>query len=301
MKTLIGVVTWTKLDKNEERIAWISPLVEVTGSCWEEVVDPAQEFPARGILFWPRATTAVKGALIHFRAKENSFPKEGGEDYMVVDPLPAFEAVDLRAVGTCEQVRIALSRGIQIPGLPNSRMLVWCRDNLVVGPVALVTGPNGFTSLEKGNRARISCFQIKDGDIRRIEYEGIEHSVVAKPTLGPPHSYVDWDEDEQAIKRAIQYAVTKSSRGSIDFPKQLIGPRRGTLLGRLGSKAESSGPEIVGAILLVIRGTIAKPLVPRSEQSKSGIGKGLFIDVPSRINLIDMRYQSSLLTRIAEM
>ena len=222
MKTLIGVVTWTKLDKNEERIAWISPLVDVTGSRWEEVVDATQEFPARGILFWPRATTAVKGALIHFRAKENSFPKEGGDDYMVVDPLPAFEAVDLRGFGTCEQVRVALSGGIPIPGLPNSRMLVWCKDNLVVGPVALVTGAGGLTSLEKGNRARISCFQFKEGDIRRIEYEGVERSVVAKQTLGPPHSYVDWDDDEHAIKRAIQYAVTKSSRGSIDFPKQLI-------------------------------------------------------------------------------
>jgi hypothetical protein len=45
----------------------------------------------------------------------------------------------------------------------------------------------------------------------------------------------------------------------------------------------------------------ANPLPSRSEQSKSGIEKCLFIDVSGRISLIDIRYQFSQLTRIAEM
>lgn len=222
MSTLIGVVTGTILDKNKERIAWIRPLVEVTGSGWEEVQDPEQQFPARGSIFWPRATLATKDALIHFRAKENSIRKEGGDDYMVADPQPALEVLDLRSVGTCEQVRIALNSGIQVPGHPNSRLLIWCKGNFVVGPVSLLTGINGLTTTEKKDRARIHCFQFKEAEIRQISFEGITRSIVARSTLGPPQSYVDWDDDKQVMRRAIEYAVTKSAAASIDFPKHMI-------------------------------------------------------------------------------
>ena len=222
MRTLIGVVTGTKLDKNEERIAWIWPLVDVTGSGWEAVRDHVQEYPARGYLFWPRATSATKDALVHFRAKENSVHKDGGDDFMVVDPQPAFEVVDLRSLGDCEQVRIALGGGIQIPGLPSSRLLVWCKDNLVVGPVSLVTGANGLTTVDRNNRARIPCFQFKEGEIRQVSYEGAARSIVVRPNLGSPQRYVDWDDDKQVMRRAIEYAVSRSERGSADFPKQMI-------------------------------------------------------------------------------
>jgi len=102
VKSLIGVVTGTKLDKNEERIAWIWPLVELKGSFWEEVLDHEQEFPARGYIFWPKAPNVEKGNLFHFRAKDHGSWKEGGDEFMVVEPRAVFEVVDLRSIGDCE-------------------------------------------------------------------------------------------------------------------------------------------------------------------------------------------------------
>ena len=110
--TLIGVVTGTKLDKHEERIAWLLPLVDATGNSWKEITDPEEEFPERGYVFWPHATVAEKGHFF-FHAKENPHPKEGGDEYTAVDARPVFEVLDLRASGTPEQVREALSSGVR--------------------------------------------------------------------------------------------------------------------------------------------------------------------------------------------
>ncbi len=222
MRTLIGVVTGINLDKNEERIAWIWPLVDVTGSGWDAVRDPEQEFPARGSIFWPRASGATKDSLFRFRAKENVVRKDGGDEFMVIDAQPAFEVLDLRSIGNSEHVRRALNDGIPITGQPSSRLLVWCGDSVVVGPVSLATGTNGLTTTDKNNRARIPCFHFKEGEIRQISFEGVTRSIVARASLGLPQSYVDWDDDRLVMRRAIEYAVANSVRGSADFPRHLI-------------------------------------------------------------------------------
>jgi len=221
-RTLIGVVTWTKLDKYEEPIAFVRPLIESKGGAWEEVRDPEQEFPERGQVFWPKATNAEKGNLFHFRAKANGIRKEGGDDFMLVEPRPVFEVLDLRWVGDCEQVRRALSSGIQIPSLPPSKLVIWCKGGLLVGPIQLAIGSGGLATLEGSNRARISCFQFSDADIQQFAFEGITRSIITKPSLGPPQSFVDWDDDRAALKRALDYAVKHSAHRSLEGPKQLI-------------------------------------------------------------------------------
>jgi hypothetical protein len=222
VRTLIGVVTGTKLDKNEVRVAWLWPLVEGKGSTWEEVLDHEQEFPPRGYIFWPKAPNVEKGNLFHFRAKDHGSWKEGGDDFMVVDPRPIFEVVDLRFIGDCEQVRQALITGIQALGLPSTKILVWCKGGLVVGPIQLVVGNGGRATLEGSNRARIPCFQLTEGEVRHLVHEGVTHWIITKPTLGAPHGYVDWDDDRAVLKRALDYAMTHSVVGVVDRPKQMI-------------------------------------------------------------------------------
>jgi hypothetical protein len=222
VRTLIGVVTGTKLDKYDERIAWIWPLVEVKGSTCNEVRDHEQEFPARGYIFWPKAPNVEKGALFHFHAKDHGIRKEGGDEFMVVNPRPVLEVVDLRSFGECEQVRKALDDGIQVLGLPSTKVLVWCKGGLVVGPIQLVVGKGGLAFLEGSNRARIPCFQLSEGDVRQIEYEGVTRLMIARPSLGAPHGYVDWDDDRSVLKRALDYAVTRSTVGVVHRPKEMI-------------------------------------------------------------------------------
>lgn len=222
MRTLIGVVTGTKLDKNEERIAWIWPLVELKGSFWEEVLDHEQEFPARGYIFWPKAPNVEKGNLFQFRAKDHGSWKEGGDEFMVVEPRSVFEVVDLRSIGDCEQVRKALSTGVSAIRLPSAKVLVWCKGGFVVGPIQLSVSSGGLATLEAGNRARIPCFQFPDEEVRQLEYEGFTRPIITRPSLGAPHSYVDWDDDRAALKRALDYAVSHSAVGTLDRPKQMI-------------------------------------------------------------------------------
>jgi hypothetical protein len=79
-----------------------------------------------------------------------------------------------------------------------------------------------LVTLEAGNRARITCFQFPDEEVRSLEYEGFTRSIITTPSLGAPHSYVDWDDDRAALKRALDYAVTHSAVGTVDRPKQMI-------------------------------------------------------------------------------
>jgi hypothetical protein len=137
MKTLIGVITGTKRDKNEAQIAWIRPLATETHDSWEAVASPESEFPTRGSIFWPRAVGARENALIRFHAKENDIKNGGPDEYMAVDSQMAFEVIDLRAVGDCEQVRLALTYGIELPYLASPKYLIRCADDLVVGPITL--------------------------------------------------------------------------------------------------------------------------------------------------------------------
>lgn len=213
---LVGVVTRTGHDKYEERIASVWPLFEAKGSSWEPVRDHEQEFPPRGNLFWPRAQNFDRGALVQFRSKENNVRKEGGDDFMVVDPRPVHEVIDLRRYGDCEGVRRALAAGI--PGVPAGRHLVWCEGNRVVGPVQLILNSTGETTLDRNNRAQIGCFEFTSGEILTFTSEDGPRAVVIK--MGQPQSFVDWDEDALVLRRAVKHAVESSS--SAQFPRQAI-------------------------------------------------------------------------------
>lgn len=222
MQTVLGIVTGAKPDKRGERVAWIKPLFDVTDS-WREA-DP-NEFPTRGYLFWPQANDAVRDALFFVRPRENSaYTPEHRDEYMVSDPHPAFEVVDLRALGDLEHVRVALNDGIKLSRSHLGRVLIWCDRNLVVGPLGLISGSNGTVMLERSNRHRIGTFEVSPDDIKLVVYDGQSRYVLARIMLGTPDGYVDWDDDRQVIKRAVEYSVevAKRSGATIDRPKQLV-------------------------------------------------------------------------------
>jgi hypothetical protein len=221
VRTLIGVITGTKRDKNEAQIAWIRPLAAKADDSWEAVVSPESEFPTRGSIFWPRATGARENALIRFHAKENDIKNGGPDEFMAVDPQMAFEVIDLRAVGDCEQVRFALTYGIELPYLASPKFLIRCADDLVVGPITLVSDSAGKATLEKNNRARIPCYQLAGDAFLGIELDGETRTILAGNLPPTPYTYVDWDEDRLVMRRAIEAAAKMKGNGT-NLPRQLI-------------------------------------------------------------------------------
>ncbi len=221
MRTLIGVITRTKRDKNEAQIAWIRPLAAETDDSWEAVASPESEFPSRGSIFWPRAAGAKENALIRFHAKENDIKNGGPDEYMAVDPQLAFEVIDLRAVGDCEQVRHALTYGIELPCVASPKYLIRCADDFVVGPITLVIDSSGKATLEKNNRARIPCYQLAEDAFLGITFDEETRTILAGALPPTPYSYVDWDEDRLVMRRAIEAAAKLKGNGA-NLPRHLI-------------------------------------------------------------------------------
>lgn len=223
MKTLLGIVTGVRPDKNKEPVAWVKPLLDVTGAKWSQI--DLDDYPKRGYLFWPRATEAIKDAFVFVRPKENNvLLPDTKDDFMVVEPRLAFEVLDLRSAGSEEQIRRLAIAGIRLSGSIPSRTLIWSSDKSVVGPIAFTPGPNGVFTIEKNSRHRIAFFRLAGADIRPVEAEGVTRYVVARPVLGTPDGYLDWDEDRQVVKRAVEYAVdlARSSGSAVELSKQLI-------------------------------------------------------------------------------
>lgn len=221
MTTLIGVITGTKRDKYEDQIAWVRPIVAANNGSWDAIVSPESEFPTRGFIFWPRAMGAKEKALIRFHAKENPVKSDGPDEYVVADSQPIFEVIDLRGIGNCEQVRLALAAGIDLPYLSSPKYLIRCAGDLLIGPITLVFDSAGKATLEKNNRARINCYQLADDAFFRTTFEEETRTILAGALPPTPYSYVDWDDDRLVMRRAIEAAAKLKGKGT-SLPRQLI-------------------------------------------------------------------------------
>lgn len=221
VRTLVGVVTGTRLDKYDDRIAWIRPIASGNNGSWDAIPSPESDFPTRGFIFWPHAIGAKENALIRFHAKENSIKGDGPDEYVVADSQPLFEVIDLRAVGDCEQVRLALNLGIDLPNLCSPKCLIRCAGDLVVGPLTLVVEDTGKATLEKSNRARISCYRLAEDAFLGLPVDNQTRTVLAEPLPPTPYSYVDWDDDRPVMRRAIK-AVAQLKENGTNLPRHLI-------------------------------------------------------------------------------
>ena len=222
MRTLIGIITGTRRDKYEDQIAWIRPLAEATNGSWKTVLAAESEFPSRGSIFWPRAAGAKERALVRFHAKENEVKNGGLDEYMAVDSRPAIEVLDLRWIGDCEQVRLALAQGIDLSNFVAPRYLIRCGSGLVVGPVTLVAELTGKVTLEKNsNRARIACYALGDDAFLAITFDNETRTILAENLPPAPYGYVDWDDDKLVMRRAIEAAAKLKGNGT-NLPRQVI-------------------------------------------------------------------------------
>jgi hypothetical protein len=205
---VLGVVDWTGVDKSGQAIAGVSPLFEVMPSGWRSI-DAAKEFPTNGLAFWFRAE-AAKGELIFFRSEENP----GGKDYefKVTEHDVASEVRDFRKLGPPETVRLALTAGLKWRDPATGRALLWCADDVVVGPMRLIATETGLLTFEHPQKHEIPCYASKEIEIKEVPFSPAMRFVLAEDCRLIPSSYVDWDSDKLVARRAITWAVDRSKQ-----------------------------------------------------------------------------------------
>jgi hypothetical protein len=202
----LGVVHWVNRDKGGVQIAGVRPLVELQKTEWRPI-DVSEEFPSQGQAFWWNAN-APMGALIFFSTEANPGQKD---EFRIVDPKPAHEILDLRSVGTERDVLAALENGIRGPDyLGASRVMVWCRPDVLIGPVDLVRSSSGTLKLNGANLARVPLYVC---DISQVRSVSIDRSTrMLRGEDAPPTAYVDWDADAAVLRRALDAAVRVAKR-----------------------------------------------------------------------------------------
>lgn len=205
---VLGVVNWTNTDKGGHPIAGVQPLYEVQKSEWRKI-DAGEEFPTQGQVFWPAAQAATEGLLVFFRAEPNRGQKD---EYMVLEPKPATEVLDLRALGGATEVRAALVEGVRRQVTVAGRALIWCQPSLLVGPVDLTRTPMGTVKLTGSNLAKVPTYA--NVEPRRI-HDGRQERLL-RVDESAPSGYVDWDDDPAILKRALQAAVRLAKQAGKD-------------------------------------------------------------------------------------
>ncbi len=195
---VLGLVEWTKLDRNSCEIAGVKPLFEIPS--WRPI-NAHNEFPSQGQAFWANAQTATKDALISFRTEPNHSDKY---EFKVVEPKPAFEVLDLRQCGTIDEARAALIKGVPVPGpRDTTSFLIWCNPDILVGPVELKRSATGTATLAGTNKHSLALYTgaqvypVIDDRYRRL----------VRVDDNGPSGHVDWDDDALVLRRALDAAV----------------------------------------------------------------------------------------------
>lgn len=199
---VLGVVHWTTRDKLNAPIAGVRPLVELQKDEWRPI-NANEEFPSQGLLFWPNAQFATEGALVIFGTAANPGQKD---EYRVVDPKPVYEVLDLRGIGTEADARVALVEGIHTPGPRGTfRVLVWCKPDVLAGPVEVARVASGAVRLNGENLARVPLYACSEAQVRSVFVDNAKRWLRADDSS--PIRYVDWDDDAAVLRRALNVAV----------------------------------------------------------------------------------------------
>ena len=155
---VLGLVEWIGNDKHGSPIARVRPLVEIQQEEWRGIYahELAKEFPLHGLVFWPNAQIAKEQSLIVFRPEPNPGFRD---EFRVVDPKLASEILDLREYGTASEVRDVLAEGIRLPGpVGKVKVLIWCKPNMLVGPVELNRRADDIAKLVSSNLDRLKTY-----------------------------------------------------------------------------------------------------------------------------------------------
>lgn len=246
---VLGVVQWTNRDKRGSPIAGVRPLIEIQKGEWRPI-DAAEEFPSQGQVFWPNAQSAAEDSMIIFTPEPNAGQKD---EFRVVDPKPAHEVLDLRRYGTATEVRAGLVDGLRLLGpIGTIRTMVWCKHDMLVGPVELNRTAPGILKLTGGNLARVPSFTGDNTHLRSV--------VVDKATRwlrvedGPPSGYVDWDDDATVLRRALDAAVRVARQSGHDTgqtKKQIEEAAKALAIQGIGPDAELDRYRVERALALL--------------------------------------------------
>lgn len=203
---LLGIVDWTNVDRAGKPIAGLIPLFETTKTPWRKI--NANEFPAEGQVFWFRAE-GKKDELVYFNVEDNDDERY---EFKVSDHHVAIEVRDFRKLGSPEVVRRSLISGLKWVGLVPGRQLVWCAGDLIVGPIKLVPNASGLFTFDYAQKHEIPCYVKKEVEVAEVPSKPFKRFVLAEDCPLVASSYVDWDEDNLVVKRAIKWAVERSSQ-----------------------------------------------------------------------------------------
>jgi hypothetical protein len=200
---VLGLVEWIGNDKHGSPIARVRPLVEIQQEEWRGIYahELAKEFPLHGLVFWPNAQIAKEQSLIVFRPEPNPGFRD---EFRVVDPKPASEILDLREYGTASEVRNVLAEGIRLPGpVGKVKVLIWCKPNMLVGPVELNRRADDIAKLVSSNLDRLKTY--KEPKVNYVIVD--EKKRLVRIDESAPFGYVDWDDDAIVLRRALETAV----------------------------------------------------------------------------------------------
>jgi hypothetical protein len=205
---VIGVVDFIGIDKNGAPFARLIPLCEVTDGEWRTI--PSGEFPKEDRVFWPVAREAVDRGLFVFRPETNHTGQR--DEFRAMDAEPATEVVDVRALGTPEKVRVALASGaLKLAGVSSAKVLLWCNETEVVGPVKFRFEGSGQPKLDVANKDRIPRYAAGALNIRSVAAARTKRFILAG-ALPAPSGYVDWDDDRLVVRRAVAWVVDRAKR-----------------------------------------------------------------------------------------
>lgn len=257
---LLGVVQWTKYDKGGTPIAGVRPLFEIQRTGLRPI-DAVEEFPSQGQVFWPSAQAAAEDALITFRAEPNAGQHK--DEYKVVDARPAWEVLDLRRLGHPSDVRTALVAGVRLPeAVAAPRALIWCKPDIVVGPVELTHIAPATLRLTGTNLARVPSFTGMAPHSfflsRRERFVRIDD--------GSPSGYVDWDDDAAVLRRALEAAVRIAKHDGRDrgpTKKQIEDAARAIATQGIGVDAQLDRYRLERALVLCSDNDALANLAPR--------------------------------------
>lgn len=246
---VIGVVQWTNRDRNGTPIAGVLPLVENQKGEWR-TIEAAEEFPSQGQVFWFAAQAAVVDALVKFRAEPNPGQKD---QFRLVDAEPVLEVLDLRRIGNATDVRAALASGVRLPGpLGTLRALIWCKPDVLVGPVDLTRAPDNTLKLVAAARPRVPLFA--GTTLRRIVVNGHERLIRVEERAPSPSRFVDWDDDALVLRRAIEVAVKTAHQAGHErslTKKQIEDAARAISSNGVGSDAQLDAYRLERALALI--------------------------------------------------
>lgn len=208
---VLGLVQWTDRDKRGTPIAGVRPLVELSKGEWR-LINAAEEFPSQGQVFWPNAQSAKEDSLVIFRAEPNAGHKD---EFRVADPKPAYEVLDLRRYGTEGDVRSALLDGVAVPGpVDNFRALIWCKPDMLVGPVELARVAAGTAKLVRTNLHRLPTYH--EADVRAVVIDNDVAQRLLRIDDKSPSGCVDWDDDGIVLHRALEIAARVAKQAGQD-------------------------------------------------------------------------------------